>query len=114
MSNIVQQIQIDAGELLTFINSVLPVVEANVPAIAGAAGPIGLGVSAAAALLPLLSKIPIGPVFTAEVQQDILNRVQARALLDFSGPVWQKSTTEAAPTVIPLAGSESPSIPPAE
>lgn len=92
MSNVVQQIQIDASEILQFINSILPPLEAAIPAVAAAGGPIGLGASLAAGLLPLLSKIPIGPVFTVEVQQDILTRVQAINLLDFSRPEWQKST----------------------
>lgn len=89
--NAIQTIQLDAGEFLQFVNGLLPTLEAAVPAVATVGGPIGLGVSAAAALLPLLSKIPIGQVYTVEIQQDILNRVQALTLLDFSDPAWKRS-----------------------
>ncbi len=97
--NAIQVIQLDVGEVLTFIDGVLTPLEAVLPQVAAVGGPIGLGVSAAAAILPLLSKIPIGQVYTVEVQQDILNRAQALTLLDFSGAQWKRST----PQVIPVA-----------
>lgn len=105
MPNVIQTIQIDASEILQFINSMLPTLEAAIPAVAQVGGPIGLGVSAAAGLLPLLSKIPIGEVYTVEVQQDILTRVQALSLLDFSRPEWQRSV----PKPVPGPAPQSPS-----
>lgn len=110
MPNVIQTIQLDAGEFLAFLDKILPIVEAYVPPIAAAAGPIGWGVSGAAALLPLLSKIPIGPVFTAEVQQSYLDRIQARVLLDFSAPAWQKSqpTPPAPPQPVPGPAPQPP------
>jgi len=91
-TSIIQTIEVDGEKLIAFVNNVLPVLETAVPALAAAGGPVGLGVSAAAALLPLLEQIPIGPTYTVEMQQNILNRVQAITLLDFSGPQWKKST----------------------
>jgi hypothetical protein len=100
MPTTVQKIEVDAQQVLNFINGILPLLEASVPAVAAIGGPIGLGVSAAAAILPFLASIPIGTVYTVEIQQDILNRVQAINLLDFSGPQWQKSTAPKTPPVV--------------
>jgi hypothetical protein len=97
MSNVIQTIQLDAGEILQFIDGILPPLEAVLPKVAEVGGPIGLATSAAAAILPLLSKIPIGEVYTVEVQQDYLNRVQALTLLDFSGAQWKRSVPKAVP-----------------
>lgn len=90
--SVIDTIEIGATEAIDIIDSVLPIVEKAVPIVADAAGPVGLGVSAAAALLPLLQKIPIGPEFTVETQQGYLQRIQAISLLDFSGKAWQPST----------------------
>jgi ABC-type antimicrobial peptide transport system permease subunit len=90
MPTTIQTIQMDAQAALDFIKSALPILEATIPAVGAAAGPIGLGVSAAALLLPLLAQIPIGTVITAEEQQALKHRVQEMALLDFSSPAWQK------------------------
>ena len=62
MSNTLQTIQINASMALDVIKTMLPVLEAYVPAIAAMGGPIGLGISAASLLLPLLSKIPSGVI----------------------------------------------------
>jgi len=101
MSNVIQTIEIGATEAIGIIDSILPIAEKALPVLAAAGGPIGMGVSVAAALLPLLQKIPIGPEFTVETQQDYLSRIQAVNLLDFSGPAWQLSTAPA-PVTAPV------------
>lgn len=111
MSDVIQTIEIGATEALGIIDSVLPIVEKALPVVAASAGPVGLGVSAAAALLPLLQKIPIGPTFTVETQQSYLQRIQAVSLLDFSSAAWQPSTagTPAAPAgSLPTAIQQPP------
>jgi hypothetical protein len=87
-----QTIQMDVQSILSFIDKILPTVETAVPAIASLGGPIGVGLSAAEGIVSLLGKIPIGPVYTVEVQASYLQRVQALTLLDFSGPQWKPSS----------------------
>lgn len=106
--NAIQTIQLDVGELLTFVNGVLTPLEAVLPQVAAVGGPIGLGVSAAAAILPLLSKIPIGEVYTVEVQQDIFARAQALTLLDFSAAQWKRSTPKPVESPAPAPSVASP------
>src|SRR6266404_7273176 len=81
----IQTIEVDAQNVLKLIDTALPLIQAVAPA----GGPIGLGVSLAASFLPMLEKIPIGPTFTVEMQQDYLNRCKEAVLLDFSHPGWK-------------------------
>jgi hypothetical protein len=109
--NTIQTIQLDAGEFLQFIDGVLTPLEQAIPAVAQVGGPIGLATSAAAAILPLLSKIPIGEVYTVEQQQSILDRVQALNLLDFSAPGWQRSVPKATtPPTTPPTTTTPPAV----
>lgn len=82
-----QTIEIDAEEALSIVQKTLPVVEAYIPMAASAAGPIGLGVSAAGALLGLLSKIPTGLISDAD-QQSLADRIAALQTTAFKGPEW--------------------------
>lgn len=93
MSNTLQTIQINASMALDVIKTMLPVLEAYVPAIAAMGGPIGLGISAASLLLPLLSKIPSG-VISVEEQAALENRIMALQTTAFSGPQWQPRPDE--------------------
>lgn len=90
-----QTIEVDAQKVLAVIDTLLPFAEKYIPAIAPLGGPVGLGVSLASSLLPLIGLIPVGPVMTAAMQQNYLNRVQALVLLDFSGPRWKVSSPPA-------------------
>lgn len=108
MSNVIQTIEIAATEALGIIDAVLPIVEKAAPFAAAAGGPIGLGVSAAAALLPLLQKIPIGPEFTVEQQQSYLDRIKIQTLLDFSAPAWKLSTATPVPVPVPAPPPQPP------
>lgn len=85
--SVIQTIEIDASQALQVIQGILPVLEQWVPAVAALGGPIGLGVSAAAALLPLLEKIPSGLISDAD-QAALAARVAALQTTAFSGPEW--------------------------
>jgi hypothetical protein len=50
-------IQIGSQEALALVQNLLPVLEASIPAVGAAAGPIGLGVSGAAVAIPILIKL---------------------------------------------------------
>ena len=86
--SIIQTIEIDASKALEIIQTVLPILEAYIPAIAAMGGPIGLGISAVAALLPLLQKIPSG-LISPDVQQALATRIVNLQTTAFSGPQWQ-------------------------
>jgi len=96
-----QQVAMGAQSALTFVQTLLPVLEATVPSIGAAAGPIGLGISAAALLIPLISQLHLGGTITSEQQAELLNRI-ANILsgLAFNGPEWQPSNA-AAPAPAP-------------
>jgi hypothetical protein len=80
-------IQMDAAGALKFIQTMLPILEGAGVAVPG---PVGLGVSAAAALLvPLIGQIPTGTVVSVAEQANIMHRLGN--LLDFSGPQWVPS-----------------------
>jgi len=83
-----QTIEINAVMALDVIKTILPVLEAYVPAIAAMGGPIGLGISAASLLLPLLAKIPSG-VISIEEQAALEHRIMTLQTIAFSGPQWQ-------------------------
>lgn len=110
--SVIDTIEIGATEVLGIIDSVLPIVEKALPVVAASAGPVGLGVSAAAALLPLLQKIPVGPTFTVDTQQQYLQRIQAMSLLDFSGAAWQPSTQSAGAPAVPAGSLPTAVAPP--
>jgi hypothetical protein len=92
-----QTVEIVAEDALNVINTVLPFVEKAIPLVAAAGGPIGLGVSAAAALIPLLEQIPTGSVITVSQQSALAARIAALPSL-FSGREWQ-------PRPVPAAGA---------
>lgn len=81
-----QTVVVDAQAALTFIQTILPILEA-----AGVAtGPTGMAVSAAAQLLlPMIAQIPTGKLITVAEQADLYHR--AANLMDFSGPQWVPS-----------------------
>lgn len=103
---ILQTIEIDAQKVLTLIDTLLPFAEKYIPQVAAIGGPIGLGVSLAGSLLPLLNDIPTGTVITPEIQADRLARIQSIAFLDFSGHQWMQSST-----AHPAAVKASPAAP---
>ncbi len=93
MSNTVQTIQVDSAAILNLTNAILPVLETLSPAVAGNANNIQLGISAANALLPLLSLIPTNSgLITAEEQIAQMTRLEAILSLGTSGPEWVKQT----------------------
>jgi hypothetical protein len=104
-----QTVEIVAEDALNVINTVLPFVEKAIPVVAAAGGPIGLAVSAAAALIPLLQEIPTGSVITVSQQSALAARIAALPSL-FSGREWQPRPAPAAgaPAGGP-AGAGSPS-----
>ena len=84
-------IQVDSQVLLKTINSLLPIVENYVPAAKGNAQNIQLGVSAAQALVSLISLIPVGGTVT--VAEQAAQYARAYKILSgdlLSGPEWQK------------------------
>jgi cation transporter-like permease len=83
----IQTIEIEAGKVLGAVQAVLPALEAAVPALAAAGGPIGLGVGAAAALLPLLEALPSG-LISVQDQADLVQRIQSLGTA-FGGKEWQ-------------------------
>jgi len=83
-----QTIEIDASEALQLIQTFLPILE-QVGPLASVAGPVGVGVSAAIALLGLLNKIPSGLISDAD-QAALQARIAAlQTTTPFSGPEWQ-------------------------
>jgi hypothetical protein len=80
-------IEIDAEEALAVVQSVLPALESYLPSVAAIGGPLGLGVSALSALLPLINLIPSGLISVAG-QADLVNRVNLLGS-QFGGPEWQ-------------------------
>jgi hypothetical protein len=92
-----QTVEIVAEDALNVIDTVLPFVEKALPAVAAVGGPIGLGVSAAAALLPLLNQIPTGTVITVAQQSALAARIAALPNM-FSGPEWKPRPATAAAT----------------
>ncbi len=83
----IQSIEIDAQKVLAAVQTVLPALEQAIPVVAAAGGPIALGVSAAAALLPLIEAIPSG-LISAEEQTDLAARINGLGS-QFAGPEWQ-------------------------
>jgi hypothetical protein len=86
------QITVTASQSLTLIQSVLALVKTFYPAAAALGGPVGLAVSAAAALIPLIKQIPTEKVITVDDQAKLLSEVQS--ILDgtaFTGPEWKPS-----------------------
>ena len=80
-------ITMDAQAVLNFIQTLLPILESGGIAIPG---PVGLGVSAAAALLfQLLAQIPTGTIISVTAQAELAHRITN--LMDFSGPQWKPS-----------------------
>jgi hypothetical protein len=88
-TTVLQKVEMTGEEILAFIQTILPYLESSLPAVAAVGGPIGMGISAAGLLLTFLDKIPIGPTFTVDQQQQLRDRVQSW-LLDFSQQPWQK------------------------
>jgi hypothetical protein len=95
-----QTVEIVAEDALNVINTVLPFVEKAMPVVAAAGGPIGLGVSAAAALLPLLQQIPTGTVITVAQQSALAARIAALPGM-FTGPEWKPRPALPAPAPAP-------------
>lgn len=89
------QVQLTATQGLTVVQTTLAALKAFIPAIAAAGGPIGMGISAAAALIPLISQIPTGGEISEADQQalltDVDNIVSGKA---FEGSEWQQSGYE--------------------
>jgi len=77
MSNTIQTIQVDSNVALNLANTLLPVLEKYSPAVAGDANAINLGITAAQALLPLLSQIHGSGLISAQDQAIQLSRVYA-------------------------------------
>ena len=90
MSNTIQNIQVDSAVAINLINNILPILEAYVPAVGANAGTINLGISAAAALLPLLSQIPTSSSVSAAEQAAQYARVYAVLSGKPLGPEWIK------------------------
>lgn len=93
-----QTISMTAQEGLGLVNTLLPILEVAIPGIAG--GPVGLGVSAALAITPvvirLINRLAASGAIDAATQQAQLERVAG--VLDFTGDTWSKS-------VVPIAAS---------
>lgn len=87
---LIQKIELTGEEVLHVVQTFLPYVEAAVPAVAAASGPIGMGVGAAGVLLGLIAKIPTGPTFTVDDQAALAARIAPGQVLDFSSPDWQR------------------------
>lgn len=109
MSN---KIAIAAEDAVKLVKNLLPFLEAAIPAVAAAGGPVGLGVSAAAALVPLLEQIPTGELVSVDEQQAQFNTVTS--IVDgtaFDSPDWHPATQQAAGTptaTAPVAEAEAP------
>lgn len=92
MSTVLNTIEVDAGIALDVIRKALPYLETFFPAAGAAAGPAGLAIAAAAALLPLLKSIPTGGVISDAEQAALLARIMNIIANGFQGPQWQVST----------------------
>ena len=89
MSN---KVTVITGDVLAAIDQILPFLKQALPVVEAAGGPIGLGLSAAQALLPLIDAIPMGGTVSVEAQQARRDAVEAILNADtFSGPEWQLS-----------------------
>lgn len=89
-----QTITLDAQKALAFVQGILPILEASIPAVGAASNPIGLGISGAAILLPLvadlIAQLEAKGIISPDEQQARLAKVE-KALTDFSGPEWRPS-----------------------
>jgi hypothetical protein len=83
-----QTIQMDAALILGSVKTILPALEAAIPAVAAAGGPIGLGIAAAGGLLTLLGQIEIGGVMTVDEQAALSARITAAMQGGFKKPEW--------------------------
>lgn len=87
-----------AEQALEIVRKTLPLIQAYGPAAAAIGGPVGLGISAAVALLPLIEKIPVGELLTIDEQAALKSQVDdivsGKA---FEGSQWQKSTDTGTP-----------------
>lgn len=94
-----QTIALDGQQALNFVNTMLPIIEQAAPAVGAAAGPIGLGVSAAAAALPLVvdlvNKLSQQGIITPDEQAALDARIEALPD-ELSGPEWQPRPGEPA------------------
>lgn len=90
-------ISISATQGLTIVQTTLSALKAFIPAIAAVGGPIGMGISLAASLIPLISKIPTGGEITDETQakyrQEVDDIISGKA---FEGEEWKQSGYAAA------------------
>lgn len=87
-----QAIALTAQEGLGLVNTLLPILESAVPALGAAAGPIGLGMSAAISMTPvvirLINRLAASGAIDAATQQAQLERVAS--VLDFTADTWAK------------------------
>lgn len=94
-----QTIQIDGRQALAFVNTMLPIIEQAAPSVAASAGPIGLGVAAAAAALPLVvdlvDKLSQSGIITVDEQTALNARIEALPIA-LSAPEWQPRPGESA------------------
>lgn len=85
-----QTISIGANEALTLLQTLVPILESSIPAVGAASGPIGLGVSAAVLLAPiiirLINRLAAAGTIDAATQQAQLERVAS--VLDFTAANW--------------------------
>lgn len=84
-------VTIATEDALAIINQVLPFLEQALPAVEAASGPIGLGVSAATALVPLIGAAyeAIAAGSSVADQKALYARVQAiKDASTFAGPEW--------------------------
>ena len=81
-------IEIDAQSALNIIQTFLPILENYVPAVGSNAADIQLAIAAAAALIPLLEKIPSGTISAAD-QAALAAKITALQSTAFQGPEWQ-------------------------
>lgn len=109
--SLAQTITLDAQKALTFVDGILPILEASVPAIAAAGGPIGMGISAAALAVPLIediiNQIEAQGVVDVSAQQARLDAVDL-AMTDFHGDNWKVSTAGAPTQIAPPSGVQNP------
>lgn len=93
--SLAQTITIDAQRALAFVETVLPILERSLPAVAAAGGPIGMGVSAVAVAIPLITdmiaQLEAQGLIDAPAQQARVDAVD-QAMTDFHGENWKVST----------------------
>jgi hypothetical protein len=90
-------IQLGATEAVGIINTVLPFLKTALPIVRSAGGPIGMGIAALEALVPLIQRIPTNDPVSLAAQAAQLKEIEDITQFGFTGPEWKKSTDSADP-----------------